>query len=279
MMGRDRAELSAREQLAFRRLKAAMPGRRPPQDAVSASAGVSLYSQNAPKGRLSTPLGTGRLAHGRASHRVSEKCPFRRSELGAVVAAREQVAVTIRPSRARGASAASAPSYGPSRSPATHHKTGPRRRRSGRPPRPVGRPRRRWPPLGPVAARRPGRSTATQGLPQPYPSPWRKTHAIVRQGKNASLPMSPYQFNPLNLNPLREALLASVDFERLRDRSPIKLLLAVTRGSDGRLRILTQRGADGRGCPRVRLPCPSCITRSKSTARPIGTAAMQPIRP
>ena len=38
---------------------------------------------------------------------------------------------------------------------------------------------------------------------------------------------------------MREALLASVDFERLRDRSPIKLLIAVTRVSDGRLRILT----------------------------------------
>ena len=51
--------------------------------------------------------------------------------------------------------------------------------------------------------------------------------------------MSPYQFNPLNFNPLREALLASIDFERLRDRSAIKLLLAATRVSDGRLRILT----------------------------------------
>ena len=53
--------------------------------------------------------------------------------------------------------------------------------------------------------------------------------------------LSPYQFNPLNLNPLREALLASVDFERLRDRCPIKLLIAVTRVSDGSLRILTNQ--------------------------------------
>lgn len=53
--------------------------------------------------------------------------------------------------------------------------------------------------------------------------------------------MSPYQFNPLNFNPLREALLTSVDFERLRGQSPIKLLLAATRVSDGRLRILTNR--------------------------------------
>jgi NTE family protein len=51
--------------------------------------------------------------------------------------------------------------------------------------------------------------------------------------------LTPYQFNPFNLNPLREALVASVDFERLQRRSPIKLLLAATRVSDGRLRILT----------------------------------------
>jgi len=51
--------------------------------------------------------------------------------------------------------------------------------------------------------------------------------------------MSPYQFNPFNVNPLREALEAEVDFGRLRERSEIKLLLAATRVSDGKLRILT----------------------------------------
>lgn len=51
--------------------------------------------------------------------------------------------------------------------------------------------------------------------------------------------MSPYQFNPFNVNPLREALTAEVDFARLRERSPIKLLLGATRVRDGGLRILT----------------------------------------
>jgi len=53
--------------------------------------------------------------------------------------------------------------------------------------------------------------------------------------------MSPYQFNPFNVNPLREALAEEVDFERLRERSEIKLLLGVTRVRDGTLRILTNR--------------------------------------
>ena len=51
--------------------------------------------------------------------------------------------------------------------------------------------------------------------------------------------LSPYQFNPFNLNPLREALVAEVDFERLRKQSTIKLLLGATRVRDGSLRILT----------------------------------------
>ncbi len=51
--------------------------------------------------------------------------------------------------------------------------------------------------------------------------------------------VSPYQFNPFNVNPLREALAAEVDFERLREWSEIKLLLGATRVRDGRLRILT----------------------------------------
>jgi NTE family protein len=49
--------------------------------------------------------------------------------------------------------------------------------------------------------------------------------------------LSPYQFNPFDLNPLREALVRQVDFERLRAQSPVKLLIAATRVRDGKLRI------------------------------------------
>jgi NTE family protein len=49
--------------------------------------------------------------------------------------------------------------------------------------------------------------------------------------------LSPYQFNPFDLNPLREALAATVDFEGLRARSPVKLLVAATRVRDGQLKI------------------------------------------
>ena len=52
--------------------------------------------------------------------------------------------------------------------------------------------------------------------------------------------LSPALFNPLNLNPMREALLAEVDFASLRERSPLKLLVAATRVRDGALRIFTE---------------------------------------
>jgi NTE family protein len=53
--------------------------------------------------------------------------------------------------------------------------------------------------------------------------------------------LSPYQLNPFNLNPLREALEAEVDFARLRACSPVRLLIGATRVRDGRLRIFGDR--------------------------------------
>jgi NTE family protein len=52
--------------------------------------------------------------------------------------------------------------------------------------------------------------------------------------------LSPYQFNPFDLNPLREALAAEVDFERLRAQAPMKLLIAATKVRDGHLRIFRE---------------------------------------
>jgi NTE family protein len=51
--------------------------------------------------------------------------------------------------------------------------------------------------------------------------------------------MSPYQFNPLDFNPLR-ALLGEVDFDALRKNPPLRLLIGTTRVSDGRLRIFRE---------------------------------------
>ncbi len=49
--------------------------------------------------------------------------------------------------------------------------------------------------------------------------------------------LSPYQFNPLDLNPLRDLLRSQIDFERLRRASPVQLFIAATHANSGRLRV------------------------------------------
>jgi NTE family protein len=53
--------------------------------------------------------------------------------------------------------------------------------------------------------------------------------------------LSPYQLNPLNLNPLRDILAEQIDFDRLRAKGRIKLFISATRVRDGALRIFTNR--------------------------------------
>jgi NTE family protein len=50
--------------------------------------------------------------------------------------------------------------------------------------------------------------------------------------------LSPYQFNPLNYNPLRDVLAESVDFDRLRMTCcPVKLFLSATNVRTGKVRV------------------------------------------
>ncbi|HLH12800.1 MAG TPA: patatin-like phospholipase family protein [Methylovirgula sp.] len=56
--------------------------------------------------------------------------------------------------------------------------------------------------------------------------------------------LSPYQYNPLDLNPLRALINEEVDFKRLRHAAPIGLLIAATRVADGRARIFRDSEID-----------------------------------
>src|SRR5919198_1504959 len=49
--------------------------------------------------------------------------------------------------------------------------------------------------------------------------------------------LSPYQFNPLNYNPLRDVLEKTIDFERLRSQNIVKLFLCATNVRTGKVRI------------------------------------------
>jgi NTE family protein len=51
---------------------------------------------------------------------------------------------------------------------------------------------------------------------------------------------SPYQFNPLNLNPLRDILARQIDFERVRRCSKTRLFIAATQVRSGELRLFEQ---------------------------------------
>ena len=53
--------------------------------------------------------------------------------------------------------------------------------------------------------------------------------------------LSPYQFNPLDMNPLRDLLAGTVDFERLRRNRRIRLFIAATEVESGRSRIFETR--------------------------------------
>lgn len=52
--------------------------------------------------------------------------------------------------------------------------------------------------------------------------------------------VSPYQYNPLGLNPLRSILADLVDFERLRKASSRRLFIAATQVKTGRLRLFRE---------------------------------------
>lgn len=53
--------------------------------------------------------------------------------------------------------------------------------------------------------------------------------------------LSPYQFNPFNINPLRDLLLGMIDFDRLRAESRMPLFIAATNVNTGELRVFREQ--------------------------------------
>lgn len=70
-------------------------------------------------------------------------------------------------------------------------------------------------------------------------------HAHPSPGINALLSLtrffSPYQWNPFDINPLRDILAAQIDFERLRAECPLKLFIAATHVGSGTLKLFRTR--------------------------------------
>ena len=84
-------------------------------------------------------------------------------------------------------------------------------------------------PPGLVPRRWAGRASTADGKPHP------SVDALLLLTKF----LSPYQLNPLDLNPLRGILDAQVDFGRLRAECRIKLFIAATQVATGEPRVFT----------------------------------------
>jgi NTE family protein len=52
---------------------------------------------------------------------------------------------------------------------------------------------------------------------------------------------SPYQLNPMNINPLRDILTSMVDFDRVCDCEEIKLFISATRVRDGQVEVFNRK--------------------------------------
>ncbi|MFJ6024186.1 patatin-like phospholipase family protein [Brevundimonas sp. NPDC092305] len=65
---------------------------------------------------------------------------------------------------------------------------------------------------------------------------WLKDTGLWRTGENLALSMSPYQFNPFNLNPLERVLDAAIDFEAVR-ASSIAMFISATAVKQARARL------------------------------------------
>ena len=89
------------------------------------------------------------------------------------------------------------------------------------------------------------RSVVKKAAFNSVPGDWSQPMAAGSQHSNAAVNalvflarfFSPYQLNPFNVNPLRDILADQVDFERIRSDCSIKLFIAATQVSTGRLRL------------------------------------------
>lgn len=77
-------------------------------------------------------------------------------------------------------------------------------------------------------------SPATLAAQSDLPSAYKAMLSLLRF-------FSPYQFNPLDINPLRDILAKQIDFERLRAECKLKLFIATTQVSTGTLKLFRTR--------------------------------------
>lgn len=74
-----------------------------------------------------------------------------------------------------------------------------------------------------------------------FVSDWTLDHSPGRMFFDAMTGMwSPYEFNPLNINPLEELIGECVDFELIRDKSKLKLFISATNVRTGKIKVFDE---------------------------------------
>ena len=68
---------------------------------------------------------------------------------------------------------------------------------------------------------------------------WLRANPFYRRFETLMLSASPYEFNPFNLNPLRDVLRETVDFELVR-KAPVEIFVSATDVLDAKLKVFTR---------------------------------------
>ena len=90
----------------------------------------------------------------------------------------------------------------------------------------------------------PATSSTTSGWDNGWAKSWEKAWGL---DQNPAVQMfgwmtqiaSPYQFNPLNINPLRDVLLREVDFDKVKSCDCMKLFISATNVRTGQIKVFT----------------------------------------
>ena len=98
--------------------------------------------------------------------------------------------------------------------------------------------RRFWEEIAQAGSANPYRRTPMMAFLNAFTPGWAQAN-LAMWADVASRFTSPYDFNPLNVNPLKEVLDELVDFERVRACKKIALFVGATNVETGRIRIFT----------------------------------------
>ena len=89
-------------------------------------------------------------------------------------------------------------------------------------------------------------SSQFDGWSNDWTKAWEKAWTLDQKATTAAVSSwwsqfaSPYQFNPLNINPLRDILLNEVDFDRVRGCTQMQLFISATNVRTGQIKVFTE---------------------------------------